>query len=207
MRSNSSMIKLVLLGDGRVGKTSLVLRYVDNVFSDKQVATVQASYLTKRLTVDGESVTLSIWDTAGQERFHALGPIYYRDADAALLVYNLLCKDSFNRVQSWVKELRKMANKNIVLVIAGNKSDMDKMQHLNVGDAERYAESIGATHFVTSAKLNTGIDEVFLDVARRVLEQRKSLGPEPATADARRKSVIIVDKQPTDSPAASKCCS
>jgi Ras-related protein Rab-21 len=71
----------------------------------------------------------------------------------------------------------------------------------------RYAESIGATHFVTSAKLNTGIDEVFLDVARRVLEQRKSLGPEPATADARRKSVIIVDKQPTDSPAASKCCS
>ncbi|CAM6040699.1 unnamed protein product [Sphagnum compactum] len=207
MRSNSSMIKLVLLGDGRVGKTSLVLRYVDNVFSDKQVATVQASYLTKRLTVDGESVTLSIWDTAGQERFHALGPIYYRDADAALLVYNLLCKDSFNRVQSWVKELRKMANKNIVLVIAGNKSDMDKMQHLNVGDAERYAESIGATHFVTSAKLNTGIDEVFLDVARRVLEQRKSLGPELATADARRKSVIIVDKQPTDSPAASKCCS
>ncbi|CAM6018592.1 unnamed protein product [Sphagnum balticum] len=207
MRSNSSMIKLVLLGDGRVGKTSLVLRYVDNVFSDKQVATVQASYLTKRLTVDGESVTLSIWDTAGQERFHALGPIYYRDADAALLVYNLLCKDSFNRVQSWVKELRKMANKNIVLVIAGNKSDMDKMQHVNVGDAERYAESIGATHFVTSAKLNTGIDEVFLDVARRVLEQRKSLGPEPATADARRKSVIIVDKQPTDSPAASKCCS
>ncbi|CAK9193605.1 unnamed protein product [Sphagnum jensenii] len=207
MRSNSSMIKLVLLGDGRVGKTSLVLRYVDNVFSDKQVATVQASYLTKRLTVDGESVTLSIWDTAGQERFHALGPIYYRDADAALLVYNLLCKDSFNRVQSWVKELRKMANKNIVLVIAGNKSDMDKMQHLNVEDAERYAESIGATHFVTSAKLNTGIDEVFLDVARRVLEQRKSLGPELATADARRKSVIIVDKQPTDSPAASKCCS
>ncbi|KAH9549132.1 hypothetical protein CY35_10G004100 [Sphagnum magellanicum] len=145
-------------------------------------------------------------DTAGQERFHALGPIYYRDADA-LLVYNLLCKDSFNRVQSWVKELKKMANKNIVLVIAGNKSDMDKMQHVNVGDAERYAESIGATHFVTSAKLNTGIDEVFLDVARRVLEQRKSLGPEPATADARRKSVIIVDKQPTDSPAASKCCS
>jgi len=70
---------------GRVGKTSLVLRYVENVFSDKQVATVQASYLTKRLTVDGQSVTLSIWDTAGQERFHALGPIYYRDADGSKL--------------------------------------------------------------------------------------------------------------------------
>jgi Ras-related protein Rab-21 len=82
-------------------------------------------------------------------------------------VYDLLCKDSFDRVQSWVKELRKMAPNNIVLAIAGNKSDMDKMQHVNVGDTERYAESIGATHFVTSAKLNTGINEVFLDVAHR----------------------------------------
>lgn len=93
MRSNSSSstIKLVLLGDGRVGKTSLVLRYVENVFSDKQVATVQASYLTKRLTVDGQSVTLSIWDTAGQERFHALGPIYYRDADGSKLQTLELC--------------------------------------------------------------------------------------------------------------------
>ncbi|CAK9207234.1 unnamed protein product [Sphagnum jensenii] len=209
MRSNSSSstIKLVLLGDGRVGKTSLVLRYVENVFSDKQVATVQASYLTKRLTVDGQSVTLSIWDTAGQERFHALGPIYYRDADAALLVYDLLCKDSFDRVQSWVKELRKMAPNNIVLAIAGNKSDMDKMQHVNVGDTERYAESIGATHFVTSAKLNAGINEVFLDVAHRVLEQRKSHGPETATVNPRRRSVVIVDKQSPDPPPPSKCCS
>ncbi|KAH9540197.1 hypothetical protein CY35_15G098700 [Sphagnum magellanicum] len=205
--SSSSTIKLVLLGDGRVGKTSLVLRYVENVFSDKQVATVQASYLTKRLTVDGQSVTLSIWDTAGQERFHALGPIYYRDADAALLVYDLLCKDSFDRVQSWVKELRKMAPNNIVLAIAGNKSDMDKMQHVNVGDTERYAESIGATHFVTSAKLNTGINEVFLDVAHRVLEQRKSHGPETAAVNPRRKSMVIVDKQSPDPPPPSKCCS
>ena len=103
--------KVVLLGEGRVGKTSILLRYVKGErvppaqirplparacalrtpprrrYSDKQVSTLQASYLDKRLSVDGQSVSLSIWDTAGQERFHALGPIYYRDADGAVLVY------------------------------------------------------------------------------------------------------------------------
>ena len=209
MRSGApAQIKLVLLGDGRVGKTSLTLRYVNNVFSEKQTATIQASYLTKRVTVDGQTVNLCIWDTAGQERFHALGPIYYRDADAALLVYDLLDKDSFDRVQSWVRELKKMANKNIVLAIAGNKSDMDKLRQVNMLESETYAESIGATHFVTSAKLNTGIDEVFMDIARRVLQQRAAEGTDSPGAGGRRKSVVIVDNQtPAATSQSSRCCS
>ena len=81
--------KIVLLGEGRVGKTSILLRYINGEYNDKQVSTLQASYLDKRITVNGDSAQLSVWDTAGQERFHALGPIYYRDADAALLVYDI----------------------------------------------------------------------------------------------------------------------
>ncbi|KAG0561281.1 hypothetical protein KC19_9G051400 [Ceratodon purpureus] len=209
MRSGAPVqIKLVLLGDGRVGKTSLTLRYVNNVFSEKQTATIQASYLTKRVTVEGQVVNLCIWDTAGQERFHALGPIYYRDADAALLVYDLLDKDSFDRVQSWVRELKKMASKNIVLAIAGNKSDMDKLRQVNMQESEAYAETIGATHFVTSAKLNTGIEEAFLDIARRVLQQRTAEGTDSPAAGGRRKSVVIIDKQtPAEAAQSSRCCS
>jgi len=197
----------VLLGDGRVGKTSLVLRYVNNVFSEKQMATIQASYLSKRVTVDDQTVNLCIWDTAGQERFHALGPIYYRDADAALLVYDLLDKDSFDRVQSWVKELRKMASKNIVLAIAGNKSDMDKLRQVDLKESERYAESIGATHSVTSAKLNTGIEETFVDIAHRVLHHRETEGGDNLTTGSRRKSVVIMDNQLAATPPPSRCCS
>nr|PNR62215.1 hypothetical protein PHYPA_000639 [Physcomitrium patens] len=209
MRSGAPLqIKLVLLGDGRVGKTSLTLRYVNNIFSEKQTATIQASYLTKRLVVDGQAVNLCIWDTAGQERFHALGPIYYRDADAALLVYDLLDKDSFDRVQSWVRELKKMASKKIVLAIAGNKSDMDKLRQVNMEDSVKYAELIGAKHFVTSAKLNTGIEEAFMDIARRVTQQRLAEDPESLAGGSRRKSVVIIDKLPqeTTSPT-SRCCS
>jgi Ras-related protein Rab-21 len=197
--------KLVLLGDGRVGKTSLVLRYVDNVFSDSQTATVQASYLTKRLNINGVVVTLSIWDTAGQERFHALGPIYYRDADAALLVYDIMDKDSFTRVRNWVKELRQMASKDIILAIAANKSDLVRSQKIDLQEAERYAASIGAKHFVTSAKLNTGIEQVFLDITTRALEKRKS-SMEELSSIQKRKGMVIVDEQP-ESPPQSKCCS
>lgn len=81
--SNSNMsnrFKIVLLGEGRVGKTSILLRYIRGEYSDNQISTLQASYLDKKISVSGANVQLSVWDTAGQERFHALGPIYYRDA-------------------------------------------------------------------------------------------------------------------------------
>lgn len=100
--------KVVLLGEGRVGKTSLVLRFCRDTFVDGQPPTIQASCLERALRLGDKTVNLVVWDTAGQERFHALGPIYYRDADAALLVYDITDTDSFKRVQGWVRELRKM---------------------------------------------------------------------------------------------------
>ena len=115
---------VVLLGEGRVGKTCLCLRYVNNTFSSEQESTIQATYLEKRLNVGRRAVTLNIWDTAGQERFHALGPIYYRDSHGAVLVYDITDRDSFTKVRHWVKELRKIVGPAIVLVIAGNKADM-----------------------------------------------------------------------------------
>ncbi|CAL5094306.1 unnamed protein product [Urochloa decumbens] len=197
--------KLVLLGDGRVGKTSLVLRYVNNVFSDKQEATVQASYLTKRLVVEGVPIMLSIWDTAGQEKFHALGPIYYRDADAALLVYDITDSDTFLRVTKWVKELKQMASKDIVMAIAANKSDLVRLKNIDTQDAVSYAESIGASLFVTSAKAGTGIDNVFSDIAKRLLEKRKN-STDGLSAPQPKKGILIVDDEPEKEPPP-KCCS
>eukprot|EP00057_Strongylocentrotus_purpuratus_P012963 XP_011667437.1 PREDICTED: ras-related protein Rab-21 [Strongylocentrotus purpuratus] len=90
--------KVVLLGEGCVGKTSLVLRYVENKFNDKHITTLQASFLNKKLNIGGKRVNLDIWDTAGQERFHALGPIYYRDSNGAILVYDITDEDSFTKL-------------------------------------------------------------------------------------------------------------
>ena len=112
--------KIVLLGEGCVGKTSLVLRYVEDKFHEKHFSTIQvcyrleksmiksllknlslqASFLTKKINLDGRRLTLAIWDTAGQERFHALGPIYYRESHSAILVYDITNQDSFVKVNA-----------------------------------------------------------------------------------------------------------
>jgi len=174
MTSTDKQFKVVLLGEGCVGKTSLCLRYVQNAFNEKHLTTIQASFLTKRLNVDNKRVGLAIWDTAGQERFHALGPIYYRDANGALLVYDITDRDSFTKVQTWVKELRKMLGKDVVLAIAGNKCDLERSRVVSIEEAEQYAESVSAKHYSTSAKLNKGLEELFLDITKRMLANTSS---------------------------------
>merc|ERR1719428_2297134 len=144
--------KVVLLGEGRVGKTSLLCRYVHGTFSERQEQTVQAHFLEKSLTLGSTSVLLNIWDTAGQERFHALAPIYYRDADGAVLVYDITEQQSFERVAKWVKELKQNCNKPCALGIIGNKSDLRSRSQVNPADAEAYARSIMGFHALASAR-------------------------------------------------------
>ncbi|CAG9833094.1 unnamed protein product [Diabrotica balteata] len=170
---DSYNFKVVLLGEGCVGKTSLVIRYIEDKFNPKHISTIQASFLTKKLNLDGNRVNLSIWDTAGQEKFHALGPIYYRSSNGAVLVYDITDEDSFQKVKSWVKELRKMLGTDISLVIVGNKSDLEKDRHVDVEEAKTYAEKVKAMHFQTSAKLNEGVEEMFLALTQKMLEEAK----------------------------------
>lgn len=170
----SLSFKVVLLGEGRVGKTCLCLRYVQNSFSGDQESTIQATYLDKRLNVGKRSVKLMIWDTAGQERFHSLAPIYYRDANGALLVYDITDRDSFTKVRHWVKELRKIVGKNIVLVIAGNKADMEKKRQVDEAEAEAYALSVGAVHVPTSAKTGKNVEAAFLELTKGMLKMSKA---------------------------------
>ncbi|KAL0486438.1 Ras-related protein Rab [Acrasis kona] len=186
--------KIVLLGEvtkGRVGKTSLTLRFVKNSFDDHQQSTIQATYLQKELRIGDKTVTISVWDTAGQERFHALGPIYYRNADGALLVYDVTDHDTFIRAKNWVKELRKVVGDDITITIAGNKSDMKNRQ---VSDEEvaEYAKSVGAVHLHTSAKANRNVDEAFLDLTKRILE-KKSSAPSRTELLGKQNSGIIID--------------
>lgn len=183
--------KVVLLGEGRVGKTSILLRYIKGEYDDRQVSTLQASYLDKRLMVDNAKVQLSLWDTAGQERFHALGPIYYRDADGALLVYDITDDESFRKVRTWVKELRRIVGDDIDICIAGNKVDLQRNRKVSEEDAKKYAESVGATHFNTSAKLNRGLEDVFVDLTKRMLSRAGA---------KKKKTTLIADDDPMPIP-------
>lgn len=184
-----------------MGKTSLVLRYCQNTFNDKHVTTLQASFLKKRMNIGGRRVDLAIWDTAGQERFHALGPIYYRDSNGAVLVYDITDEDSFQKVKNWVKELKKMLGNDIALTICGNKIDLEKHRTVDQATAETYASSVGATHFHTSAKLGRGIEDMFLALSKKMMEGQ----PDGRGRGSNRRSVMVTDDEPVQAKSGG-CC-
>ncbi|KAF9240918.1 GTP-binding protein ypt5 [Melanogaster broomeanus] len=120
----SVQVKLVLLGEAAVGKSSVVLRFVNNEFQANKEPTIGAAFLTQKCRLEDRVLRYEIWDTAGQERFHSLAPMYYRNAQAAVVVYDVTKASSLEKAKSWVKELQRQANPNIVIALAGNKVDL-----------------------------------------------------------------------------------
>merc|ERR1711933_245843 len=144
--------KLVLLGDTSVGKSSIVIRFVKGQFSEYQESTIGAAFLTQTVPVQDCTVKFEIWDTAGQERYHSLAPMYYRGAAAAIVVYDITSQESFHRAKSWVKELHRQARPDIVIALAGNKSDLGSRRTVEYEEANAYAEEKVLLFLETSAK-------------------------------------------------------
>jgi small GTP-binding protein len=166
----SNTYKVVLLGEGRVGKTSLISRFVKDKFDSEEASTVQANmYNKKKVSVDGRAIDLSIWDTAGQERFHALGPIYYRNSNGAVLVYDITDADTFEKVKMWIKELKAVVGDSISIVICGNKADMERDRDIDEAIAQKYATKESALHFNTSARGNMNVTEAFEALAKAMI--------------------------------------
>lgn len=123
--------KLVIMGNTGVGKTSLVTRYTENRFSQSTVATTGALFVTHKTSYAGHQVKLQIWDTAGQERFRSLAPIYYRGANAAIIMYDLTRLESFNDVRVWIEELKKNCDPDLMIYIVGSKADLKAQRQVS----------------------------------------------------------------------------
>uniref|UniRef100_A0A0N5AGE8 Peptidyl-prolyl cis-trans isomerase H n=1 Tax=Syphacia muris TaxID=451379 RepID=A0A0N5AGE8_9BILA len=206
-RNDTRSFKVVLLGEGAVGKTSVMLRYVENKFNSRHISTLQASFSCKKINVNGTEVELNIWDTAGQERFHALGPIYYRDSNGALLIYDITDEHSFEKVKLWVKELQRMLSDSVALMIVGNKIDLSRNRNVDITVATKYAKSVGAENTEVSAKENIGIDQMFDRLTRNMIERASRLaeseGVLSSPSSFKRNDLLIVDDEPEPNK---KCC-
>jgi small GTP-binding protein len=163
-----AQFKLVLLGESAVGKSSLVLRFVKGQFHEFQESTIGAAFLTQTVVLDDTTVKFEIWDTAGQERYHSLAPMYYRGAQAAIVVYDITNADTFNRAKTWIGELHRQARPDIVIALAGNKSDLGSRRTVEYEEANAYAEEKGLLFLETSAKNANNVNEIFLAIARKL---------------------------------------
>ena len=169
--------KVVLLGESGVGKTSLITRYVCGTFSQLVMTSTGSSFVTKNLDVDeNNKVKFQIWDTAGQEKYRSLAKIFYQSASVAILVYDITTRNSFNGIKEyWSKEILANSPEDIIIALVANKSDDYYEQEVSTQEGKDLAREINAIFQCTSAKLGSGIDELFKMIAEKFIDPTKNI--------------------------------
>ena len=162
MQEKSISIKITLLGDSGVGKSSIILRYNLNTFQEDFHSTNGANYTQKKININDINYQLDIWDTAGQEKYRSLGRNFYRDAYIVILVYDIIRKDSFDNLKNiWYPELLKYGEKFKILAVVGNKCDRYEEETVNEDEGRAFANEIKAIFVTTSAKTGNNIKYLF----------------------------------------------
>ena len=169
MRTNSESFKIVLIGESGVGKTSIISQFVNQVFQEDVESSSSGTFNSKTLIYDNNKVLkLEIWDTAGQEKYRSLASMFYKEASAAILVYDITRKESFEQIQNyWVGQIKENGPTNIILALCGNKSDLIDEEKVDEEQARNYAKEINAMFYPTSAKNDSGITDLFLQIAKK----------------------------------------
>ena len=171
--SDDNVLKFVILGEGRVGKTSILSRYFKKKFNEGEKSTINPAFYETKVNHKGKVVQLKFWDTAGQEQFNAISTMYYQNAVGALLVYDTSIFETFNKVKQWVLTLQEAVGKDITFVIAGNKMDLIDKNAMDQQKSEidSYCAKEKCRHFYTSAKTGFQLDEVFESLINTVLNK------------------------------------
>ena len=172
------LFKIVVLGEGAVGKTAIVTRFSHGFFRTDYKTTIGSQFAVKNIEIpsfDGSVVTvkLQIWDVAGQSRFQILRPMYYRGASGGLLVYDVSRRRTFLALEEWLSELNKAINKEIPLVLVANKTDLpDRV--VEPSEGHEFADSHKMPYVESSAKTGQGIVDIFEELAKKLVKDREN---------------------------------
>ena len=167
------MYKFIVVGNSAVGKSCLLLRFDENRFQSVHDVTVGVTFLVKVVDLDGREIKVQIWDTAGQEVFKAITRSYYRDSHCAIVVYDITDTGSFEKVDEWVRDVRNFASPNCVLVLVGNKCDLESRREVSFNQGQDFADRQGLIFFETSAMTGENVDALFNECVKTVVERCK----------------------------------
>jgi Ras-related protein Rab-1A len=162
------LFKIIIVGDTGVGKSCVLLRFVDEAFTDSYISTIGVDFKIKTIELDGKTIKLQLWDTAGQERFRTITSSYYRGTNGVVLVYDVTDITSFNSIKQWLSEVERYASPNTLKLLIGNKSDLNHKRVIPYEQGLAYAKDLDIPFIETSAKNNNGIKEAFETMAREI---------------------------------------
>ncbi|EAS01075.2 small guanosine triphosphatase family (GTPase)-like Ras family protein (macronuclear) [Tetrahymena thermophila SB210] len=179
------LFKLLLIGNSAVGKSSLLLRFSDNIFNDCFLPTIGVDFKIRTFDIQGKAVKLQIWDTAGQERFKTITSSYYKGAHGIILVYDITDKQTFKDIDNWLAEADKNANENVIKLLVGNKADLESKRQVTFEEGKELADSLGIKFIETSALNSNNVETAFITLATEIKSRvQKNTETAPRGANA-----------------------
>ena len=169
------LFKLILIGDSCVGKSNILLKYLKNQFNENSKTTVGVEFGTKNIIINNKRIKIQIWDTAGQERYRSITSAYYKGAKGALIVYDITRKNTFDNIDKWITDLKLNGDKNICIIILGNKSDLIDKREINKNDGIKKAEMYKTAFLETSALNGDNISKAFDELIEQIVINNKNI--------------------------------
>ncbi|XP_023273659.1 ras-related protein Rab-19-like [Seriola lalandi dorsalis] len=196
------LFKIILIGDSNVGKTCVVQNFKSGIFTERQQNTIGVDFTVRTLDIEGKKVKMQVWDTAGQERFRTITQSYYRSAHGAMIAYDITRRSTFDSVTHWIKEVEQFGATNIVLVLIGNKCDLEPERQVLFEEACNLAKERGVLAALeTSAKESQNVDEAFMMTARELLS-RNGLSVQQGDLESTPRVLLRANSRPVNGVAA-----
>ena len=165
------LLKFIIIGDAAVGKSNLLVRYTSEQFKEEYQLTIGVEFGSNNVIIGDNTYRIQIWDTAGQENFRSITRSYYKNTACAIIVYEISNKKSFENISSWIEECKNTAPKSILMVLVGNKCDLEDNREVTEEEGREFAEKNGMLFFETSAKTGKNVEELFKQSVK-VIDQK-----------------------------------
>ena len=203
--NNEINLKILILGDSSVGKTSLLLQYADGYFPTIYVATIGIEYKVKKININGADINLQIWDTAGEERFRSITQNYMKGADGILYVFDITQKSSFDNLKTWIRQSEEITE-GFKKIIVGNKSDLENERRIQKETVQKFCDERNIKGIEVSAKMGTKVSEAFETLAKLIIGDKSKDERIRKYTTLNKERGLTIQKQKKKKKGKKKCC-